>query len=86
MFFDAYEEWGADLTMSGHLHGGFFRLPVLGGVISPQFVLFPEYDKGVFEKNGHHMVVSAGAGSHSRLPRIGNPRELVVVELLLVTE
>ncbi|MGN0359732.1 MAG: metallophosphoesterase [Hominisplanchenecus sp.] len=82
MCFDAYDAWGADLTMSGHLHGGFLRLPVFGGVISPQFVLFPEYDKGIFEKNGHHMVVSAGTGSHSRLPRIGNPRELVVVELL----
>lgn len=82
MCFSAYEKWGADLTLSGHLHGGFIRLPILGGIISPQCVPFPKYDRGIFEKNGHYMVVSAGLGSHSDLPRIGNPTELVVIDLI----
>ncbi len=81
MCFAAYEEWGADLTLSGHLHGGFLRLPFLGGIVSPQCVPFPRYDRGIFVKNGHYMAVSAGLGSHSRIPRIGNPTELVVVDL-----
>lgn len=82
MCFSAYEQWGADLTLSGHLHGGFLRLPFLGGVVSPQCVPFPRYDKGLFRKNGHYMAVSAGLGSHSKIPRIGNPAEMVVVDLL----
>lgn len=82
MCFSAYEKWGADLTLSGHLHGGFIRLPLLGGIMSPQCVPFPKYDRGIFEKNGHYMAVSAGLGSHSGIPRIGNPMELVVLDLI----
>lgn len=82
MCFPAYEKWGADLTLSGHLHGGFIRLPLLGGIMSPQCVPFPKYDRGVFEKNGHYIAVSAGLGSHSGVPRIGNPMELVVIDLI----
>lgn len=83
VFFSTYEKWGADLTLSGHLHGGFLRLPFLGGIMSPQCVLFPKYDRGIFEKNGHYMAVSAGLGSHSGIPRIGNPMELVMLDLIL---
>lgn len=82
MCFSTYEKWGADLTLSGHLHGGFIRLPLVGGVISPQCVPFPKYDRGIFEKNGHYMTVSAGLGSHHDLPRIGNPAELVAIDLI----
>ncbi|NBH98147.1 hypothetical protein D7Y41_14660 [Anaerotruncus sp. 1XD22-93] len=73
---------GADLTLSGHLHGGFQRLLFLGGIVSPQCVPFPRYDRGIFMKNGRYMAVSVGLGSHSRIPRIGNPTELVVLDLL----
>ena len=36
-----YLAWGADLILSGHLHGGMVRIPGIGGVIGPDFVLFP---------------------------------------------
>lgn len=81
VYFNSYAQWGADLTVSGHLHGGFMRLPLIGGIISPQFRLFPKYDKGLFEENGKHLVVSAGVGTHSILPRIGNPVEIVGIDL-----
>ncbi len=81
MCFSAYAEWGADLTFSGHLHGGFLRIPLIGGVISPQCVLFPKYDRGLFEVEGHKLIVGAGIGTHSKIPRLGNPPELVVVDL-----
>lgn len=81
-YFKAYARWGADLTVSGHLHGGFFRLPFLGGVISPQLQLFPKYARGKFQEGGHYMVVSTGIGSHSLIPRFGNLPELVVVDLV----
>ena len=34
-YFQTYAGWGADLVLSGHVHGGIMRLPVLGGVLSP---------------------------------------------------
>ena len=40
VYFKQYAGWGADLTLSGHLHGGIIRLPLLGGVITPQAKLF----------------------------------------------
>lgn len=82
MGFPAYADWGADLTVSGHLHGGFLRLPVVGGIVSPQMHLFPKYDKGLYVRGKSKMIVSAGIGNHFPPPRIFNPAELVVVELL----
>ncbi|MCC8067261.1 MAG: metallophosphoesterase [Clostridiales bacterium] len=79
-WFDAYVAWGADLTLSGHLHGGIVRLPLLGGVISPQFRLFPKYDRGLFTQNGKKMVVSAGLGGHTINVRVNNPPELIVLD------
>lgn len=82
VYFPAYAAWGADLTLSGHLHGGIIRLPFLGGVVSPQMRLFPKYDRGLFEENGKSMIVSAGLGSHTIRLRVNNPPELVVIDLL----
>ena len=39
-YFPYYAAWGADLTVSGHIHGGIMRLPWIGGVISPSLRLF----------------------------------------------
>lgn len=81
-YFDTYAAWGADLTLSGHLHGGIIRLPLLGGVVSPQFGLFPKYDRGLFTLEDKKMVVSAGLGGHTIKLRINNPPELVVLDFL----
>jgi predicted MPP superfamily phosphohydrolase len=80
-YFDTYAVWGADLTLSGHVHGGIMRLPVFGGVLSPKLVFFPKYDGGHFAKNGSHMVLSRGLGMHTIPIRIFNPAELVIVHL-----
>ena len=81
-FFDAYAQWGADLTLSGHLHGGIVRLPFVGGVISPQMRLFPKYDRGIYKKEDKRLIVSAGLGSHTIPLRINNPAELVVIDFV----
>lgn len=81
IYFKEYAAWGADLIFSGHVHGGLIRLPFLGGVVSPSFQLFPKYDAGKFTKDGKHMIISRGLGTHSNMPRIFNPPELVVVNL-----
>ena len=81
MYFDAYANWGADLTLSGHLHGGLIRLPFIGGLISPQVNLFPKYDGGRYTKNDQDIIVSKGLGTHSLMIRLFNPPELVSVIL-----
>ena len=82
---ETYTAWGADLVLSGHVHGGIARLPLIGGVVAPPFVLFPKYDRGLFtETAGAHrtqMVISAGLGEHTLPLRFNNPRELVVITL-----
>ena len=80
--FKSYASWGADLVMSGHVHGGIIRLPYLGGVISPAMKLFPKYDGGLFSEYNSDMVLSRGIGTHTIPIRINNKAELVVVELI----
>lgn len=80
-YFDAYSQWGADLVVSGHHHGGIARLPFFGGVIAPNYELFPEYDRGEFKKRESVMILSGGIGSHSPKFRAFNPPELVMIEL-----
>lgn len=79
VYFETYAEWGADLTLSGHLHGGIIRIPGIGGLITPQAKLFPRYDRGMFERDGKYMVVSAGLGEHTVPIRIFNPPQLICI-------
>lgn len=81
-YFESYVSWGADLVLSGHIHGGMVRLPFLGGVISPKVCFFPKYDSGLFEKDGKYMILSRGLGMHTIPVRINNRAELIKVELL----
>lgn len=80
LYFPSYSQWGADLTLSGHIHGGIIRLPGLGGLLSPEAKFFPKYDGGYFMENGKHLVVSRGLGNNFAI-RINNPPELVFVTL-----
>lgn len=82
VYFETYASWGADLTLSGHLHGGIVRLPGLGGVISPGWTLFPKYDHGMYNIEEKRMIVSAGLASHTIKLRVNNPPELVVIDFL----
>lgn len=81
VYFHSYARWGADLTVSGHLHGGIIRIPGIGGVITPQARLFPRYDAGHFHWGGKELVVSRGLGTHTINLRIFNPAELSVIRL-----
>ncbi len=81
-FFETYADWGADLILSGHNHGGMVRIPGLGGIISPKPVIFPKYDYGLYRRNDTIMIVSGGMGSHSVKIRINNKPELVILKLM----
>lgn len=81
VYFRQYAAWGADLTLSGHLHGGIIRLPILGGIITPQAKLFPRYSAGCYRLNEKRMIVSRGLGTHTIPIRFNNRPELSVIHL-----
>ena len=85
-YFEEYADWGADLTVSGHVHGGIIRLPLLGGVISPAIALFPKYDGGKFTKDGKTMILSRGLGTHSIHVRMFNPGEVDIIRVRSVNK
>ena len=79
--FDTYADHDVDLVLSGHAHGGQFRLPFIGGVVAPNQGLFPEYDAGIYTEGNTSMLVSCGIGN-SILPfRINNRPEVILIEL-----
>lgn len=79
--FETYVEADVDLVLSGHAHGGQFRLPFVGGIVAPNQGLFPEYDAGLFAEDGTNMVVSRGIGNSIIPVRFHNRPEVIVVEL-----
>lgn len=81
MFAPIYAGWGADITVSGHNHGGLVRIPGIGSVISPQYELFPKYDAGEFTIDGRKIYVSKGLGTHTFHIRIFDRAELITVHV-----
>ena len=83
IFNGAYDLWDVDLVLSGHTHGGLIRLPFIGGLYAPMQGWFPEYDRGHYRLGEHmQMVVTSGLAGHGMIPRINNPPEIVVIDLV----
>lgn len=83
IFNGAYTLWDVDLVLSGHTHGGLVRLPFIGGLYAPMQGLFPEYDRGHFRLGTHmQMVITSGLAGHGLLPRVNNPPEIAVIDLV----
>lgn len=74
-----YFAWGADLTFSGHYHGGLVCVPGIGSIVSPQFEFLPKYSFGRFDKDEKTALISRGLGTHTFHIRIFNRAELLVV-------
>lgn len=73
---ETFAKYNPDLVLSGHTHGGQFRLPVIGAIYAPGQGLFPKYDKGYYHINDTDLVISGGIGC-SRLPiRVNCPAEI----------
>lgn len=76
-----YATWGADVVVSGHLHGGVVKIPFWRGVISPQIKLFPKYSGGHYKVKDSDLIVSRGLGTHTIKVRLFNEPEVVVLHI-----
>lgn len=75
-----YAQFPLDLVVSGHAHGGQVRIPgVLNGLYAPNQVWFPKLAGGAYTQDGTTLIVSRGLAVRTRLPRIFNRPEVVLV-------
>jgi len=79
--FDVISDYGFDLVISGHMHGGQVRIPYICGLVSPTRQWFPKYTSGVYQKDGSKLIVGRGLGNSVDFPRIFNPPQLVGIVL-----
>ncbi len=86
--FPLIKRCGFDLVLAGHMHGGQFRLPGGGGMVSPKSswasktpVFFPKYVGGHYRSLTTDMIVSRGTGNPMLLPRLFNRPEITVITL-----
>ena len=79
--FTTYKNHNMDLILSGHAHGGQFRLPFIGGIAAPNQGLFPEYDSGIYTNGNTSMLVSRGIGNSIFPIRFNNRPEVILIEL-----
>lgn len=79
---DTADDWGIDLVLSGHLHGGQVIIPGIGGLYSQLEGFFPQYDYGQYKLGDSDMIITRGLGSNPKiLPRFNNLPEIAVVDV-----
>ena len=82
-----YCRLGADLTFSGHAHGGIWRLPFTDGLVDTTLTLFPSFTSGFYhctDENceGAMVFVNRGLGNSPKIvPRILNRPQVAVITL-----
>lgn len=81
--FEVYADLNVPLVLTGHAHGGQFRIPFTHqGLYAPNQGVFPKYTEGVYRKNNTQMVVSRGLGNNVwPIPRVNNCYQLVSITL-----
>ena len=86
--FDKIKDYGFDLILSGHMHGGQIRVFGIGGLLAPTSaflsgrMIFPKYTEGKFEYENTVMIVNRGASNTLPIPRFFNPPEVSIITLL----
>ena len=78
-----YMEYGFDLALCGHAHGGQWRIPgLINGLYAPEQGVFPKYAGGRYDFPAGSVIVSRGLARETTwMPRICNRPELVVIHL-----
>ena len=78
---DLFKEVGADLVLTGHIHGGQIILPGKGALLSPEFCFFPPHYQGIYDIDGSMLEVSRGLGNSAIPIRINDYPEIVVINV-----
>ncbi len=82
-YFEKYVQAGYKLVLSGHAHGGQWRIPFTGiGLYAPGQGAFPKYTSGIHESGKTKMIISRGLGNSEFPLRLFNRPEVVVIDLL----
>ena len=76
------DDYSINLVFSGHYHGGQMVLPIVGPLYAPYIGFFPENVKGIYKGEQTTCVLSTGLGTEYYIPRVNNPPEIVVVDLV----
>jgi len=79
---DEYADSAFDLVLSGHAHGGQVRLPFINGLWAPNQGFFPVYAGGQDALDDDTTLIVSRGLAKSRIPRVFNPPELVVIDLV----
>jgi predicted MPP superfamily phosphohydrolase len=80
-FIDEYNKYAFDLIVSGHAHGGQWRLPFVDfSLLAPGQGLFPKYTSGLYDLQNGKIAVSRGLARESTIiPRIYNRPEILII-------
>ena len=87
LFNGQYCRLGADLTFSGHAHGGIWRLPFTDGLVDTSMHLLPSFTSGLYHCNdadcqGAEVFVSRGLGNSPKWAfRLFNRPQVAVITL-----
>ena len=81
LLWDALADKPFDLGLAGHYHGGMVVLPGIGGLYQSDEGLFPEHWGGSYPLEYGTLIISRGLGTGSRIPRINNEPELVLIDI-----
>lgn len=74
--------YGFDLVLSGHNHGGLIKLPFVGSIISPDFRLFTKYSSGLYKIGDKNVIVSDGIGEHFIRIRVNNRPKIYAINIV----
>ena len=80
-YMNLYKEWGADLVLSGHYHGGLVRIPGSIGLIIPGFLKNWKYSGGIYKEGDVRLIVSKGIGNHTIKLRLFNKAEVICLHI-----
>lgn len=81
-FYEKLFDVDAELAVAGHYHGGQIRLPFIGGLYHLSGGFFPRYSGGQYKLGKASLIVGRGLGGHSKIPRINNRPELVLIDVI----
>ena len=80
---DYVNKYPVDVVFSGHYHGGLIRIPILDqGLYAPYVGWLPPFTKCLYIGQKATCVLSAGLGIEHHIPRLYNPPEILVVDLI----